>query len=223
MKSDSTAGPLVAFLCGIAFGIAPAFQVSKADLNESLKESAGRASSGLGRQRMRSVLAVTEAALSLVLLAGASLLIETFTNLLRVSPGFDPHRVLSVKIWPAGGEIPTTSAMVSFHRNVIGRIDSIPGIQSAAIVTGGLPPEQGGNEYFEFPGQEQGEGISADYREITRDYFRALGVPLERGRFFTDSDAEESRHAAIINEEMVREHFPNVPPLGQHVKLEGNI
>ena len=212
---------LVALFSGILFGVAPAFQVSKTDLNQSLKESAGRASSGLGRQRMRSMLVVTEVALSLVLLAGASLLIETFANLLRVNPGFDPRPILSVQIWPTGGELPSTAAMVNLHRNLIERIERIPGVQSAAIVTGGLPLERGGNEFFVLFNGNQRRELSLDYREITPDYFRALGVPLQQGRFLTDGDSAESRHVAIINEELAREYFPNESAVGRHVKLEG--
>jgi putative ABC transport system permease protein len=115
---------------------------------------------------MRGSLVVAEVALSVVLLAGASLLIETFANLLRSDPGFDPHPVLAVQIWPTGEEISSTAAMVNFNRNVVRRIESIPGVQSAAIVTGGLPLEQGGNEYFEFVGQKQRDGISADYESM---------------------------------------------------------
>jgi putative ABC transport system permease protein len=207
-------------VCGLLFGLAPAFQASKTDLNESLKESTGQASSGVGRQRMRGVLVVAEVALSLVLLAGASLLIETFANLLRTNPGFDPHPILSVEIWPTGEELPSTVAMVNFHQSVIQRIERIPGVQSAAIVTGGLPLELGGNVYVESVGSKQVRGISADYREITPDYFRALGVPLEQGRFFADADSVDSRHVTIINEEMAGEYFPNQSPLGQRLKLE---
>ena len=207
-------------LCGIVFGIAPAFQASKTDLNETLKESTGRTSSGLGGQRMRGALVIAEVALSLVLLAGASLLIETFANLLHTNPGFDPNRILSVQIWPTGGEIPSTEAMVNFHRNVIQRIERIPGVQSAAVVTGGLPLELGGNVYFEFVGRKQSEGVSADYREITPEYFRTLGVPLEHGRFFTDADATTAGRAAIINEEMAREYFPDGTALRQHLKQD---
>ena len=213
-------GLAVSVLCGIVFGMAPAFQASRTDLNATLKESTGRTSSGPGGQRMRGALVVAEVALSLVLLAGASLLIETFANLLHTNPGFDPHPILSVQIWPTGGEIATTQAMVNFHRNAIQRIEGIPGVQSAAVVTGGLPLELGGNVYFEFAGRKQGQGVSADYREITLEYFRALGVPLEQGRFFTRADTATAGHVAIINEEMAREHFPDRTAVGEHLKAD---
>jgi putative ABC transport system permease protein len=210
---------IVSVVCGIVFGTAPALRASKTNWNEALKESAGRASAGLGRQRMGNVLLVAEVALSLVLLAGASLLIETFFNLLRTNPGFDPHPVLSVQIWPTGGEFPSAAAMTNFDRSVTQRVESIPGVQSAAIVNGGSPLEQGGNEYVEFVGSKQ-RGLSSDYREVTPQYFSTLGVPLQRGRFFTDSDSVMSRNVAIINKEMVRERFANDDPIGKHVKIE---
>ena len=209
-------------ICGIVFGIAPALRGSKTDLNESLKENVGRATSGTERQRMRGALAAAEIALSVVLLAGASLLIATFTNLLRVNPGFELQRMLSVEIWPTGDELPTTAAMTNFNRNLILRIEQIPGVQAAAIVVGGTPLEQGGNEYFTFADPKQ-QGVSADYREITPEYFRALSVPVLQGRPFGDSDSANSRNVAIVNEEMAREYFANGGAVGRHVKLEGTI
>ncbi len=208
--------------CGILFGLAPAFHGSKTNLNESLKESSGKSSPGSARQRVRSVLVVAEIGLSVILLAGAALLIETFSNLLRVNPGFDPHPLLAVEIWPTGEEIPSTDAMTSFHRQVIERIERMPGVQAAGIAVGGLPLEQGGNEYFTFVGQKR-DGISADYREITPDYFRALAVPLLRGRFFTAGDSSASHGVAIVNEQMARNYFPGGNALGQHIKLEDQM
>jgi len=174
----------VALGCGILFGIAPAFVSSRLNLNECLKANAGRVLPSLSRQPLRTGLVVLEVALSLVLLVGASLLIQTFANLLRADIGFDPRKVLAVQIWPAGKEFQTTDEMANFHRAIIERIGTIPGAESAAIVSGGLPLEEGGNLYAEFVGNQQTVGDSVDYREITPEYFRVLGVSLIQGRFF---------------------------------------
>jgi len=156
-------------------------------------------------------------ALSLVLLAGASLLIKTFANLLRIDPGFDPHAVLSVQIWHTGNEFSSTEVMVNFNRNVVQRIKSIPGVQSAAVVGAGLPLEQGGNVGVEFPIQKRDESI--DYRQITPSYFQTLGIPLRQGRFFTEADSSDSSNVVIINENLARQYFANRSPLGEHVKV----
>ena len=208
---------LAAFLSAMLFGSAPAFHASKPNLNESLKEGEGRASSGLGRQRLRGALVVAEVALSLVLLAGASLLIKTFANLLRTDPGFDPHGVLSVQIWPTGEKFSSTETMVNFNRNILQRIKSIPGVQSVAVVAAGLPLEQGGNVGVEFPIQKRDESI--DYRQITPSYFQTLGIPLRQGRFFTEADSSDSNSVVIVNENLARQYFAYHSPLGEHVKV----
>ncbi len=209
---------VVTVLSAIVFGSVPAWQASKVDLNESLKEVGERA--GFGRQRLRSVLVVAEVALSLVLLTGASLLIETFANLVRTDPGFNRHSLLSVQIWPTGEKFTSLEAISNFIRELVRRIEAVPGVQSAAIVTAGLPLERGGNEYIEFLGTKQRDGISADYREVTPRYFRTLGVPLKKGRFFSDSDSSVSRRVAIINETMARDFYADRDPVGQLLKLE---
>ena len=221
-------------LTGIFFGLAPAFQSSKADLNNSLKENVGRATSGTGRRRLRSALAVSEIALSLVLLTGAALLIETFTNLLHTNPGFDPHPILTLQTWTTGEKFPSSvstsnafqkvsdSAVISkFYQGILDKVQAIPGIQSAAVVGGGLPLETGGNVFVWLPSEGESKGISADIRSITVDYFRTLGIPLLRGRLFSDADSATAAKVAIINQAFVREKFPHRNPIGEHVVVDG--
>ncbi len=212
---------LISLLCGILFGIAPAVQSSRTNLNESLKQDGGRGNTGFDRQRLRGALVIGEVALSFVLLAGASLLIQTFANLLRTNPGFQPNHLLSVQIWPTDEKISSTEALANFDRQVIEKMEAIPGVQSAAIVTGGLPLEGGGNEYFQFLGGKAGEGISADYRQITPQYFRTLGVPLLRGRTFTDTDSAHSNGVAIISRTMMQASYSGQNPIGEHLRVEG--
>ena len=212
---------LISLLCGILFGIAPAVQSSRTNLNESLKQDGGRGNTGSDRQRLRGALVIGEVALSFVLLAGASLLIQTFANLLRTNPGFQPNHILSVQIWPTGEKISSTEALANFDRQVIEKMEAIPGVQSAAIVTGGPPLEGGGNEYFQFLGGKAGEGISADYRQITPQYFRTLGVPLLRGRTFTGTDSAHSNGVAIISRAMMQASYSGQNPIGEHLRVEG--
>jgi len=209
---------LASLVTGILFGLAPAFQASAANLNDSLKENAGRATSGLGHKRLRSALAIGEVALSLILLAGASLLIKTFANLLDTNPGFDPRPILSLQIWTTGSKYPTMTAMDHFYRNIAERIQKIPGVQDAAVIAAGLPFERGGNNGVRIVGQNESPWHSADYREITPNYFRAMGIRLLQGRFFTDSDSADASKVVIINQAFAKRFFPNRSPIGEHLK-----
>jgi putative ABC transport system permease protein len=207
---------LVAMLAGILFGVAPAFRASRLDLNEALKEGGERGISG--RHRLGSALASTEVALSLVLLVGSSLLIETFVHLLRTDPGFDPHDVLSLPIWTTGTQYKSGADLANLYEDALRRIRALPGVQCAAVVAAGLPLERGGNDYIHIAGQKDAEGFSADYREITPEYFRTLGIPLLQGRFFTMADAAETQKVIIVNAAFAREHLQGRDPIGEHLR-----
>ncbi len=221
---------LVVFAAGILFGLAPAFQSSRVDLNDSLKESVGRATSGAARSRLRSALAVAEMALSLVLLAGAALLIQTFANLLHTNPGFDPHPILALQTWTTGQKFaplpdkPTAAdenaraAEISgFYEGILKKVQAIPGVQSAAVIGAGLPLDYGGNVFVWLASEGESRGISSDFRSVTTDYFRTMGIPLLQGRLFTDADSSYSAKVAVINQEFAREEFPHSSPIGQNL------
>jgi putative ABC transport system permease protein len=225
---------VASLLTGIFFGLAPAFQSSKADLNNSLKENVGRATSGTRRRRLRSALAVSEIALSLVLLTGAALLIETFTNLLHTNPGFDPRPILTLQTWTTGEKFPSSaatsnafqkisdSAVVSkFYQGILDKVQAIPGVQSAAVVGEGLPLETGGNVFIWLPSEGESKGISGDIRSTTLDYFRTMGIPLLQGRLFSDADSATAAKVAIVNQAFVREKFPHRNPIGERAVVDG--
>ncbi|MGB6875164.1 MAG: ABC transporter permease [Candidatus Acidiferrales bacterium] len=224
---------LASLLTGILFGLAPAFQSSKVDLNNSLKESVGRATSGAARRRLRSALAVAEIALSLVLLAGAGLLIETFANLLRTNPGFDPHPILALQTWttgqkfaplpdkPTGAQENARAAEISgFYDGILRKVQNIPGVQSAAVIGEGLPLDYGGNVFVWLASEGESRGISSDFRSVTPEYFQTMGIPLLQGRLFTDADSSYAAKVAIINQEFAREKFPNRNPIGQRLMVD---
>lgn len=225
---------LISLLTGVLFGIAPAFQSSKTDLNNSLKESVGRATAGLSRSRLRSALAVSEIALSLVLLAGAALLVKTFANLLNANAGFDPHPILTLQTWTTGqkfaatptkanffGEMMSPAEVSHFYQGILDKIQSTPGVEGAAVVGGGLPLADGGNVFVWLPSEGESNGISADFRSISSDYFRTLNIPLLQGRLFAKSDSPNSGKVALINEEFAREKFSKRDPIGQMLNVDG--
>jgi predicted permease len=210
----------VAVLTGILFGLAPALQAARGNLNVAIKESEGHATFGVRRHRLSAAMVCAEVALSLILLIGSGLLIRTFVSLLDTDPGFNPQHMLTVQIWTTGSKYNSTPALSGFYNELVRRIVAIPGVQNAAVVGAGLPLETGVNlnpgvwveGHQRFP--------SVDYREITPDYFHTLGVPLLTGRFFKLADSPQSTKVAIINAAFAREYFHNQNPVGQSLTLE---
>lgn len=224
---------LASFVTGILFGLAPAFQSSKADLNHALKESVGRATAGAGRRRLRSALAVAEIALSFILLAGAALLIETFANLMHTNPGFDPHPILALQTWTTDQEFPPLAAKATaseenarsalinkFYEGILQKVQAVPGVQSAAVIGAGLPLDYGGNLGVWLPSEGESQAISSDFRSITPDYFHTMGIPLLQGRLFSNADSSDATKVVLINEEFVHEKFPNRNPIGQNLMVD---
>jgi predicted permease len=224
---------LISLLTGVLFGLAPAIQSFRIDLNNSLKENLGQATTGTARARFRSALAVGEIALSFILLAGAALLIETFANLLHTNPGFDPRPILALQTWTTGQKFTTSAAasgffqknsdsaaISSFYQKILDNVRAVPGVQSAAVVGAGLPLDYGGNVFVWLASEGESKGISSDFRSITSDYFRTMGIPLLQGRFFSNADSPAAAKVAIINEAFVREKFPNRNPMGEHVIVD---
>ena len=210
----------VAVLTGILFGLAPALQAARANLNEAIKESEGHASFGLRRHRLSAAMVCAELALSLILLIGSGLLIRTFVSLLDTDPGFNPRNMLTVQIWTTGSKYNSTPALSGFYDELVRRIEAIPGVQSAAVVGAGLPLDQGVNLNPGVSVDGHRKFPSVDYREITPDYFHTLGVPLLAGRFFQPADSPQSAKVAIINAAFAREYFHNQNPVGQSLTLE---
>jgi predicted permease len=210
---------LIAILAGILFGMAPSLHASRLDLNESLKESGGRGISR--RSRLGSALVAVEVGLSLVLLVGSGLLIETFTNLLRTSPGFNPHDILSVPIWTTGTHYRSADELANFYEGALRRITALPGSETAAVVAGGLPLEHGGNDFIHVIGQKESEGFSAEYREVSPGYFETLGIPLLRGRFFTHEDSLHTHLVVIVNETFARKHLFDRNPIDAYLSIDG--
>ena len=208
---------LVSLLTGVLFGLAPALEASRAGINEALKEGAGRASAARGRALLRKLLIVGEFAISLVLLTGAGLMIATFSKLLHTDPGFNPHRMLSVQFWLIGSKYDSTTQIESFNRALVQKLESLPGVNAAAIVAAGLPLERGGNNGVRMPGST--DWASTDYREITPGFFRAMGIPLRSGREFSESDSETAGKVVIVNEAFAREHFAGRDAVGQQIFL----
>jgi putative ABC transport system permease protein len=215
-----------AVLTGHLFGLAPAWQCSRPDLNEALKEGA-RASGGVSVGRTRSSLVVAEAALATVLLIGAGLMLQSFAKLLATDRGFRAEHVITADLdFSVSGFStwvhPTETRPQVRLKELLDRIHDLPGVQSAGVAYRFLkqdnsPPVNWPFEIFGRPPVAEAQRPTAENNAISPGYFRALGVPLLRGRDFTEGDTLEGPGVAVVNESFVRRFFPNENPIGQHV------
>ncbi|MGO9272726.1 MAG: ABC transporter permease [Terriglobia bacterium] len=212
---------LISLATGILFGFAPALRISRTDLNASLKEGSRGSTQGRERNRLRSALVAGEIALSMVLLVGAVLLIQTFARLREVKPGFDPRHVLTFEM-SLPQKYGNPAGLAAFVRQVIERIQTVPGVQFAATVTS-LPLQISPDLPFNIEGrptQSPGDASGdCQYEVISADYFRAMGIPLVEGRYFTDNDRSESGWVVIINSTMAKQFWPNQDPIGQRLTI----
>ncbi|MEW6127979.1 MAG: ABC transporter permease [Acidobacteriota bacterium] len=206
---------VAAIITGLLFGLAPAWQAGKVDVNQTLKESAGRGTATRGR--LRGALVVAEVALSLVLLVGAGLLIRTFANLLNVEPGFDPRNVLTFQVALNGARYDTTSEAAAFYRDATERIKALPGVESAAVVNK-LPLDWQFNMPVTFP-ENPDKVQSVQLRMISPEYFKVMKIALQQGREFNEADNPGAASVAIINEAFARRYFNEKNPLNQQLTV----
>jgi len=212
----------VATLCGIAFGLAPAVRASRSPLVESLKDGARGASAG--HRRTQRILVVAEIALALVLSVGAGLMIRSFAQLQRVSPGFDPGHLLTFELAAPPSRYPEASNVRAFYDALLQRIEALPGVRAAGL-TISLPPNLlEVTDSFMVEGQVLPPNAAAPVAPIlvTSDaYFQALGVPLLRGRFFDERDEDKAPPVVIINDALAKKYFPGVDAVGRRFKVGG--
>jgi putative ABC transport system permease protein len=218
---------LVSLVTGIVFGLAPAFAAARADVNEALKES-GRHSASTAGQRIRNLLVVSEVALALVLLIAAGLSMKSFWLAQRVDPGFEPRNVLTVEMeLPTDSKYPGRQAQSDVYRRFLERVEALPGVQAAGL-TSILPMDQAKQDRVPFliegrPPLPEGQFLSAERRRVSPGYFAAVGIPLARGRGFTERDNQDNPRVAIIDESAARRYFPDGPdPVGQRIDLGRN-
>jgi putative ABC transport system permease protein len=210
-------------LTALIFGLAPALQFSRPDLQESLKEGGRTAGDGSARHRLRNVLVVSEIALAFTLLIGAGLLVRSFVRLLQVSPGFaaDKAFALEVHVW---GSSRTLQQRAAFFEQTLDRIATLNGVEAAGAVSA-LPFHENSIDIkgtFTIEGRPAplpGDEPSAFLTIATNDYFTAMGIPLRRGRFYTRFDRDGTQPVALIGETMARRFWPDEDPVGKKINL----
>jgi putative ABC transport system permease protein len=213
----------LSMLAGVIFGLAPAFQRSKPDINDALKGLGVASVAGSHRRRKRSLLVATEVALSLTLLVGAGLMIKSFALLHEVDPGFEPDGVLAAEIGLPRAKYPDGQKVTAFHDQLLARLAAMPGV--VAVGLGSSLPLSGTNADTSFfidgqPSLDPRDRPHTHPRTITPDYFRAMGMKMVEGRAFTEQDHAQSSRVAIINETMARRFWPAQTALGKRVALD---
>jgi putative ABC transport system permease protein len=207
---------------GLIFGIAPALQGYKADVQDALKDSGSRLTLGATRAKARSVLVVAEIALALMLLAGAGLLVRSFMQLQKVDPGFNPKNLLTAFVMLPPSKYPEPQRQAEFFHEVMDRTMSLPGVECAGAADSApmLTNDTGPVSIEGHSVRPDEVEIQAERPKITPDYFCGMGIRLLRGRTFTWADNEGSLPVAIINESAARQYWPNEDAMGKRVKLE---
>jgi putative ABC transport system permease protein len=218
---------LISVLTGLVFGLVPAFQASRVDLNEALKD-AGRGSTGR-RHWFRSGLVVAEIMMTLVLLVGAGLLIRSFYHLQKVDPGFIVDNILTFNVALPQAKYPDDQPRINFFDQVLQKIRALPGVESAGIASGLPLGNNGWQSGFTIEGRPApppGQNPLTEVAYVSPDYFSAMRMTMLNGRNFTEQDTKSAPRVTIIDEEFARRHWPDgnaAGPVGQQIRVGGNL
>ncbi|MBV8550335.1 MAG: ABC transporter permease [Acidobacteriaceae bacterium] len=211
---------VITMLTGMIFGLAPSWVTAKAGLNESLKEGAVSTTAEAGRRRLRNALVVSEVALALVLLSAAGLLVRTFVGLVNVDLGIDPTNVVTMSLTLPDYKYASAPQQVAFYRNLVQRIETIPGVKAAGAESGGA------NVFFQPQGQPPavpGQEPTASFKIVTPDFLKGIGTRLVAGREFSERDNQDAAPVAVISETVARRCWPHSSPLGSHLTILARV
>ncbi|MEO6726624.1 MAG: ABC transporter permease, partial [Blastocatellia bacterium] len=213
----------VAILTGVLFGIVPALQTAKADLHETLKEG-GRSGAATTRQWVRSALVVAEIAMALAVLVSAGLLVKSFLHVQQVNPGFNPQGLLTMHLSLPAFKYSEAPPRANFYKQLLNDIAALPGVQSAGAVSV-LPLSGGGSSgSFQIEGRQVPRNQSSPHGArwaATPEYFKTMGIPVIRGRYFEERDTAEGQPVTIIDESLARKFWPDEDPVGKRITFEG--
>jgi putative ABC transport system permease protein len=213
---------IVSVATGILFGLAPAIQASKPDLNETLKDGVGKA--GVGRHRLRAALVVAEISMSLMLLTGAGLLMKNFLTILKMNPGVNTDNVLTMGITLPPAKYENDARRRVFYDELMQRARSLPGVESAALINN-LPMGQSDSSSIFLvegvPDPPPGQQFDGGFRVCTPDYFKTMGAPVVLGREFTEADTADSSRVIIVNETLTKRFWPDGDAIGKHIRFAG--
>lgn len=212
---------VLAFLTGIVFGLAPSLQITRGNLQEELKQGGAQTGGASGGQWLRQGLIVAEIAFSLVLLAGAGLLLRSFVRLLNVDKGFSIDHVLTMSVWPSPVRYADPKLEINYMQQIQEKVSAIPGVRSAGFITN-LPLNgsgtDGGISIQGRPDDPQ-HPKNGNKEFISNGYLEAMRIPLIKGRYFTADDIGSAPPVVIIDQTLAKEYFPNEDPIGRHIDV----
>jgi len=209
---------------GVLFGIIPAFTAAGITLTDALREGGRTGTASRGR-RARQVLVVLEMALALVLLVGAGLLVRSFATLMQINPGFDPSRTVTMKVNLPSENYRGDDQVIGFFDRFFDRVDAIPGVQAAGGVSFLPLNGLGAATSFSIEGREKprpGEEPVSEVKVVTHNYFKAMGIPLLRGRLFDGRDTAPHTRHIIVSESLAQKYLGDTDPIGQRIVLSWN-
>jgi putative ABC transport system permease protein len=210
---------VVSVLTGIIFGLAPAIQCTRPDLVEALKDGARAEGATVAGGRTRNLLVVVEVALSVVLLVGASLTIRGFYQIEHTNPGFQADRVLMVSLPLPAKRYPTYEKRVAFTEDVLQRVNTLPGVEAAAVGNGGMP-FGGPQAPFAIEGHPAVDSRQLLVQLVSSDYQRTMGIPMRSGRAFKENEVSRGEHLALINETASRLWPAGENPIGARLRID---
>lgn len=213
---------LVSLLTGVLFGLAPALRTLKLSVSDTLKEGGRSGGEGARRNRTRSLLVVVESAVAVVLLVGAGLLIRSLYQLQNINPGFDARNVLTMRLDLPRKKYDQPAKSANFFQQLQARISALPGVETVGLVT--ELPLSGQPNDMPFtvvgrPATSSDQSFGADFRRVNVEYFKALRVPLTRGRNFTEQEMMQSAKVLVVSESLVNAVFPNEDPIGKRLQM----
>jgi putative ABC transport system permease protein len=213
----------ISLLTGIVFGLLPAFEATRFNLQGSLKEGGRNVGGGTRTHRLRGAFVAAEIALAFVLLIGAGLLIRSFTRLQSVDPGFSAMHVLTMSVNLSPWKYDTDRKTIDFVKQAVAQLQTLPDVEVVGAINS-LPfngPHSGTSVEIEGqPPPQPGQHLTTGICVTDANYFKAMQIPLRRGRFFNSEEATDMRHVVIVNETFVQKNMPGVDPIGKHVTIE---
>jgi putative ABC transport system permease protein len=210
----------LALLTGLFFGIVPALAASRTNVNHTLKEGGRSGMQSREHNRVRATLVVVEVALAMVLLVGAGLLLRSFQRVLETDPGFQPEHVLTASLSLPDSQYKADAQVRNFYQRLMERLRQLPGVQMAGGSTD-LPLKAGWNHLFTAEGYQPPPDANLNFSNhsvILGQYLQTMGVPLLRGRYFTEQDNDRSTHVLIVSQSLARRYWPNGDAIGKRLK-----
>jgi predicted permease len=206
---------------GFFFGVFPAWQATRVDVHDAIKEGSRGGTASSGRRKFRSALVVTEVAVSLVLLVGAGLMIKSLYRVLDADPGFKPSGVLTASFSLPDSQYKNPEQRLNFVNQLVAKLQSIPGVEFAGFKNPLLGGNQTGFAVEGRPLPDPGKAPSTDIARVTPDAIKAMGIPLLAGRYFTESDNEKGERVCIIDTTMAESIWPGENPIGKRISING--